>query len=191
MRPDRCPSTPRQPGRGSGTPPPPSAAGPSARAGVAAHRAAWAGVSCPPPRMRSCRRAASLRPVGALVLLVELHAEVLLQQTRQPDLRLTENLRGKLRVEEMRDAYAVVAGEKAQIVIGVVQDDLDRVTGEQGRQWRDIGDGQGIDDPGVRPGGNLKQTDPVVVAVVAGGLRVDRQEGRTAQLYGERFQSLV
>ena len=65
------------------------------------------------------------RPVGALVLLVELHPEVLLEQRGEPDRRNAEELGGDTSVEQARDAPAVVLPQEAQIVVGVVKDDLD------------------------------------------------------------------
>ena len=41
-----------------------------------------------------------MRPVGALVLLVQLHAEVALQQRGEPESLDAEQLRGDARVEE-------------------------------------------------------------------------------------------
>ena len=66
------------------------------------------------------------RPVGALVLLVELHAEVPLEQRGEAERAEAEQLRCDARVEDVADVPAVVLLEQTQIVVGVVKDDLDR-----------------------------------------------------------------
>jgi hypothetical protein len=65
------------------------------------------------------------RPVGALVLLVELDAEVALEQRRQPEGLDAEQLRGHARVEDVATLPAVVLVQQPQVVVGVVEDDLD------------------------------------------------------------------
>jgi hypothetical protein len=66
------------------------------------------------------------RPVGALVALVELHAELLLEQRGEAEGALAEELRGDARVEQAAHLPAVVLAQEAQVVVGVVEDHLDR-----------------------------------------------------------------
>ena len=76
-------------------------------------------------------RERSHRPVGALMLLVELHAEEPLEQRGQTERANAEQLCGDARVEDVRDSPAVVLMEQPQIVVGVVKDDFDVARLEQ------------------------------------------------------------
>jgi len=116
------------------------------------------------------------RPVGSLVLLVELHGEVLLEQCRQPYRGLTEELRRDARVEQPPRAHPVVAVQDPQVVVGVVEDHLDRGIGEDRAERRDVANGQWIDDGGFAPGRELDEVDAVDEAVEAGGLGINGEE---------------
>ena len=70
-------------------------------------------------------------PVGALESLVEADAEVFLEKRGEPDAGLVEELRRDPGVEDVGGAETVLAIEQAEVVIGVVKDDLDGGVGKE------------------------------------------------------------
>ena len=125
-------------------------------------------------------------PVGALVLLVEGHAEVLLEQCREADPRLVEKLGGDPGVEEPRGANAVLPLEEAQVIVGVVEDDFDPRVGQQRGKSLEALDGQRIHDGGALSRGDLQEIHPVLVAVEAGGLGVHGEQRFAGQVEPRR-----
>ena len=138
------------------------------------------------------RRQRPQRPVGFLVLLIELHAHVLLEQRRQPDGRLGGELGGDAGVEQIDRAKSVVPVEHAQVVVGVVKRLFDGRVGEQRAERGEIGggDGERVDERGLAPARDLDEIDAVAVAVEAGGFGVDtdaRLAPHRADDLGERL----
>ena len=75
-------------------------------------------------------------PVGALMLLVELHPEVPLEQRRETEGANAEELRRDARVEDVPGVPAIVLMQQSEVVVGVVKDDLHRRILEQRRPGR-------------------------------------------------------
>jgi len=121
------------------------------------------------------RRERPHRPVGALVLLVQLHAEEPLQQRGQAERRVAQQLRRDPRVEDVAHLPAVVLLQQPQVVVGIVEHHFDiRVLEHVAEQLR-LPDGYRIDHRVTRPRGELEQVDPIDVAVEARPFRVERQ----------------
>ena len=85
-------------------------------------------------------------PVGALMLLVELHAEEPLEERGKTERANPEQLGCHPRVEDVRRVPAVVLMQEPQIVIGVVQHDLDLPRFEQRAKSFGNADGERIED---------------------------------------------
>ena len=62
------------------------------------------------------------RPVGALVGLVQLQAEMAVEQRRQPEPLVAEELRADRGVDEVAHREAEVAVQDAQVVVAAVED---------------------------------------------------------------------
>ena len=120
-------------------------------------------------------------PIGALMLLVQLHAEELFEQGSEPERANAQQLRGHARVEEMRDTPPVILVQQAQIVIGVVQHDLDGAILEQGAKARRRADGQGIDHRFMVQRGQLQQIDAIDEAVKTRAFGVERERAHAGQ----------
>ncbi len=118
------------------------------------------------------------RPVGALVLLVELHAEVPLEQRGEAERAEAQKLRRDARVEDVADVPLVVLLEQTQIVVGVVKDDLDPRILEYAAERRRLPDGYGIDDGRAFAGRELQQVDSIDESMEAGALGVQRDASR-------------
>src|SRR5262252_942977 len=118
------------------------------------------------------------RPVGALVLLVQLHAEVALQQRGQAERPQTQKLRGDARVEDVPDLPLVVLLQKSQVVVGVVKNDLDPGILEDSSEGGRLPDGYGVDDRGAVAGRELEQVDSIDESMEAGTLGVQRDAPR-------------
>src|SRR6185503_11953739 len=63
-------------------------------------------------------------PVGALVLLVELHAEEALEQCGEAEGTNAEQLRREPCVEDVAELPTIILVQQTQIVIGIVKHDL-------------------------------------------------------------------
>ena len=70
-------------------------------------------------------RQGSHRPVGALVLLVEVDVEERLQERGEAEGLDAEELRGDARVEDVGHPPAVVLVQQPEVVVRVVEDHLD------------------------------------------------------------------
>src|SRR5439155_2925553 len=92
------------------------------------------------------------------------------------------------RIEDVVGMEAVLAVEQAQVIVGVMEDDLDRQVSQDARERLEGADGQGIDHRRLRAGRYLQQIDPVLVPVKACGLRVDRQHRLRPKKLGELLQ---
>jgi hypothetical protein len=76
-------------------------------------------------------RQRALRPVGALLGLVELEAEALRHDRRQPGRLHAQRRRRDARVEQVREAEAELALEDQDVVLAVVEDLGARRIGQQ------------------------------------------------------------
>ena len=92
------------------------------------------------------RRERSHAPVGALMLLVQLQPEELLEQCGEPKCADAEQLCCHAGVEEIRDAPAVVLVQEAQVVVRVVQHHFDRAIFQHRSELYRCADGQRVDD---------------------------------------------
>ncbi len=113
-----------------------------------------------------------LAPVRALERLGEPDAEVRLDERREPEPLPAEPARGDHRVEQARQAPAVLTLQAADVVVGAVQDRLPAVAEhltERARIHR-----QWIEDVVGGPRRDLQEADPLAVDVKAVRLCVER-----------------
>ena len=127
------------------------------------------------------------RPVGALVLLVEPHAEEALEERGQPEGLDAEELGGDPGIEDVGDAPAVVLVEETQIIVGIVEDDLNLPRLEELAESRGRLDLQRIEDRVPAIGRELQQIDAVDVPVEARAFGVEGESADT----GNRSQESV
>jgi hypothetical protein len=140
------------------------------------------------------------RPVGALVALVELHAELLVEQRGEPERALAQQLRGDARVEQAAHLPAVILAQEPQVVVGVVEHRLDRRVLDHPAERRQRADDERVDHraqlarrgrPGRAVAGHprrhLQQVHAVGEAVEARGLGVEREVARRAHPAEERL----
>ena len=73
-------------------------------------------------------------PIGTLILFVQLHAEVGVENGSEADLRPAECARGAHRVEDVRKLEVVVPPEAHEVVLSGVEDLLLARIGEEGRE---------------------------------------------------------
>jgi hypothetical protein len=116
------------------------------------------------------------RPVGALMLLLELEPEEALEQRGEPEGADPGELRGDARVEDVPDVPAIVLREEAQVVVGVVKDDLDLRVLEHAAEGFRRADRQRVDDRRRVARRELEEVDPVVEAVEARALGVHGEQ---------------
>ena len=126
------------------------------------------------------------RPVRALMLLVELHAEVALEERGQPERLEAEQLRGDPGVEDVADVPAVILVQEAEVVVRIVKDDLDVRILEERAQTGRAADRNRVDDGRLVARRKLKEVDSVDEAVEAGSLGIERQNRRTGNRGQER-----
>jgi len=127
----------------------------------------------------------ALGPIGALELLGELEAQVLLHDAPQPQRALAQERRGDLRVEQVGHRQAGVAVQDAQVVVRVVEHGLHGGIFQEVRQRVQDAHRERVDQEVLLARGDLHQAHPVEEPVVACRLRVDRDQGKPAQpLYG-------
>ncbi len=107
------------------------------------------------------------------MLLVELDVKVLLEKRREAERFYAEKLSGYPRIEDVRDAPAVILPQQAQVIIRVMKDDLDRPVLEKIPQIRKARSRQRIDDGAFFTSRQLKEIDAVVKAVEARALGVE------------------
>src|SRR6185437_15341690 len=118
------------------------------------------------------------RPVGALVLFVELDPEVAFEERSEAERAEPEQLRSNARVEDVPHVPAVILLEEPQVVVGVVEHDLDvRALEERAEEGRRA-DGQRIDDRRLVARRELKQVDSIDEAMEAGALGVEGERAR-------------
>ena len=109
------------------------------------------------------------------MLLIQLHADVFLEQGCQSDRRLARQLRRDARVEQADRPKAVIAIEDAEIVIRVMERLFElriRQHGAHGAQVG-LGDGHGIDQRRLRRTRDLQEVDAVAVAMKARCFGID------------------
>jgi predicted PurR-regulated permease PerM len=115
-------------------------------------------------------------PVSALMLLVDLEAEVALEQRREAERLEPEQLRGDAGVEDVSHVPAVILLEKAEVVIGVVKYHLDGRVFEQFSHSGGRADGQWVDDGGLLACRELKQVDSIDEAMEARSFGIERED---------------
>ena len=128
------------------------------------------------------------RPVRPLEALVEPDAHVFLEQRRQADAGLVEQLRGDPRVEDRGGAEAVLAVQEAEIVVRVVEDDLHLRIGQHHGERRQALHGQRVHHGRLVARADLQQVDAVDEPVEARGLGVDREQRRAPEAREQRLQ---
>jgi hypothetical protein len=125
--------------------------------------------------------------------LGEAHPQVFLEQRRQADGGLADQLRGNACIEQTTPAIPVVAIQNAHVVIGVVKHLLDTGITQQSAQRCQVGDRQRVHDRGIVAGGHLEEIDPVDVPMKARRFGVDCREARAARArddVGERLRGI-
>src|SRR5262245_5177377 len=80
-------------------------------------------------------------PIGALVLLVQLHSKKTLEQRGETERLEPEQLRRDTCVEDVTNVPAVILMEQTEIVIRVVKDDFDVAVLEQRAESGGVTDG--------------------------------------------------
>jgi hypothetical protein len=129
------------------------------------------------------------RPIGTLEFLVELHAEVALEERGEAKALDAEQLRGEPGVEDVANQPAVILAQEAQVVVSVVKDDFDPGILEQLTQRRRLPDGYRVEDCRMLPGRELEQIDSIDEAVEARTFGVERQDPRVRDRRQERVDS--
>ena len=119
------------------------------------------------------RRERSHRPVGALMRLVHLQAEVAVEQRGQSECLVAEELGGDHRIDEVCGGEAEVAIEDAQVVVGTVQDLRDGRIGQHVAEPFQVHSGQRIDHQILAAGRDLDQTHLIEIRVQRIRLRID------------------
>ena len=92
------------------------------------------------------RRQGTAFPIGALILLVQRHAEVRVENGGEADLRPAERARGAHGVENVGELEAVVAPKADEVVFGGVKHLLLARIGEEGRERAQVRQRDRIDD---------------------------------------------
>ena len=126
-------------------------------------------------------RERSHAPVGALMFLVELEPEILLEQRRQSERLDAKQLRRHSRVEQMRDTPPVILMQQTQIVVGIVQHHLDIAIFEQCAEFLGRTDRQWIDHRFVVFGGKLQQVDSIDEAMEARTFCIERERAHAGE----------
>ncbi len=121
-------------------------------------------------------------PIGTLILFVQLHAEVGVENGGEADLRPAECARGAHRVEDVRKLEMVVAPEADEVVLGVVEDLLLAWIGEEGRERIQTRQPDRIDDVVSGGGGELDEAHALAIGVEAVGFSIDGYD----RIRGER-----
>ena len=117
------------------------------------------------------------RPVRALEALVQFHAGVFLEQRCEADAGFIEQLRGDPGVEKIGCVEPVITIQNAQVVIGVVKNDLDSLIPQQSSEPAQIVNRERVEHRRLTSGGQLDQIDPVPISVKACRLGVDGDQG--------------
>jgi len=126
-------------------------------------------------------------PIGALMLLVELHPEEVLEQRGEPEGADAEKLGGNPRVEDVPDMPAVILPDQPKIVVGVVKHDFDVRILQQRTEAVGITDWQWIDDRGALSCGELEQVDSIDETVEARPFGIEREEPSVRDRREERL----
>ncbi len=106
-----------------------------------------------------------LGPVGALELLVELNAEVLVDERSEPQRRLAGQPRGDHGVEQAVDASAVGAVEHPEVVVGAVQDLDPPTVGQLLEQRPHVEAGERVDEQILLADGDLQKAQFLGIVV--------------------------
>src|SRR5881396_2512655 len=116
----------------------------------------------------------SHRPVGALMLFVELHTKEMFEQRCESERADAKQLRGDPRIEDVAHVPGVILLQEAQIVIRVVEHDLDGGRLKEMPELRGRADRQRIDDRRALARRELEQIDSVDEAMEARTFGVER-----------------
>ena len=106
--------------------------------------------------------------------LVQLHGEVPLQQRREAERLVAEELRADGGVDQVRDDEPEVAVEDAEVVVAAVQHLRDRRIAEELAERVEANAAERIDDEVLSPRRHLNEADLVEVRVQRIGLGIDR-----------------
>jgi hypothetical protein len=131
------------------------------------------------------------RPVGALLVLRQIHVEVARRYPGQAYRRIAEQLRRDHRVEQIRELEPAVALEHEDVVLGGVEDLADLRRREHGPEWRELGgaaERDRIDQVDLPARADLDQAGLVEVVVEAVGLGVDGDHLLAEQVVRERIE---
>ena len=124
------------------------------------------------------RRKRTPRPVAALEVLGELHAEFGFQDGLEAELGAPGESRSDLSVEDGRELELEVALEQHDVVVGAVEDLFDLRIGHHGREAREVGQRERVDERRASFGvGELDQADFLEVMEETVRLGVDGERG--------------
>ncbi len=118
-------------------------------------------------------RKRALPPIGPLVALVEMDAELLLQEIPQAVLAPPQRATGHACVEQVGELNPKVAFETDYVVFGAVQDLLNRRVGEDRFERREVAQRQGINQVVGTRRRELDEADALSVGIQAVGLGID------------------
>ena len=110
------------------------------------------------------------------MLLVDLVTEVAVEQRRETERLVAEELRADHRVDQIRDREAEVAVEDAQVVVGAVQDLRDAAIRQNLAELRQIELTQRIDDQVLARNRHLDEAHLVEVRMQRISLGVERDD---------------
>ena len=128
-------------------------------------------------------------PVAALHVLGELHAEVAIEERLEAELEAPAEARRGVRIEDRGEVEGVLALEERDVVLGGVQDLLDRGVREERPERGEVAEGERVDQAdGPARVGDLEEADLLVIVVEAVGLGVDRERGGAFERAGEVAQ---
>ena len=88
----------------------------------------------------------ALRPVIGLVLLAVAHAKQVFQHIAQADALVAADAGGRQRIKDVAYIEVKIALEADEIIFGGVEYLLNGGLGEDGAEWADVVDGEGINE---------------------------------------------
>ena len=119
------------------------------------------------------RRQRPARPIRLLQFFVERDAEIPLQERGQPDRLQPDQLRRDHRVEHIVELHAVVALQRANVVIGAVQHLFLCGVGEERQQRVEGGQGERVQKHRLPGDRDLNQTDLFLIVMETVRFRID------------------
>src|SRR5688572_23595444 len=97
------------------------------------------------------RRQRALRPVGALMFFLECDAQIFFDERTQAKRLLPDELRGNLGIEKTVDRQSEIATEQAQVVVGIVENNLRFPLGKGLCEGRKVAYRDRVDDVSLEP----------------------------------------